>query len=125
MSLPRPPREAEYVTDWYLGVVTAAHRSIAMIASPRHYYRFHDSNASHSEPDRWKRSARAMLEWLASLDLLDASQRADVLRRAALLAGTAGDRSPRRSLLVYGKQLARGAVSRLTCHAYRHPAYLR
>jgi glycosyltransferase involved in cell wall biosynthesis len=125
LALPRPPKDAEYVTDWYLGVVTAAYRSIAMLPAPRHYYRYHEGNASHSEPERWKRSAMAMLEWLASLDLFDAARRAAVGRRAALLAADSGHERRRPSLLARGKQLVRIAVSSLARYTHRPPAYLR
>ena len=125
LSLPRLPREAEYVIDWYLGVVTAAQRSISMLAAPRHYYRYHDENASHSEPDRWRRSAGAMLAWLASLDLLDAGRRDEVRRRANLLAAES-DRDRRQpSLPSRGRQAARVAVSSLACRMHRRPAYLK
>ena len=121
LSLPLLPQEAEYVIDWYLGVVTAACRPIAMLAAPRHYFRYHDSNASHSNPDRWKRSALAMLEWLASVDLLDASRREEVGRRARLLVAQSGQDTP---MPPRSKQLARQAVSSLLCRMHHRAAYL-
>jgi hypothetical protein len=125
LSLPRPPKSAEYVTDWYLGIVAAAHCPIAMLPLPRHYYRYHESNASHSEPDRWKGSAGAMLEWLASLDLLDSAQRLAVEQRLRRLTSSDSGNHPRPSLVSRGKQITRDAVSALACHTHRHPAYLR
>ena len=125
LSLPRLPKEAEYATDWYLGIVTAAYRPIAMLPVPRHYYRFHDGNASHSAPDRWTASARAMLQWLAAADLLSEQQRLQVRRRAEIMG------SPRqRDATIVGflngiNRSAREVVSWCACHAYRHPAYLR
>ncbi len=125
LSLPRLPKEAEYVIDWYLGLVTAAHRPIAMLPSPRHYFRYHETNASHSQPARWRKSAVAMLEWLASSDLLDAERQEEVRRRAAELADVGEGQPVAPSLAARGKQLARAVISTLACHAYRHPAFLR
>ncbi len=126
LSLPRLPREAEYVTDWYLGIATAAYRPIAMLPAPRHYYRYHDSNASHSEPDRWTRSAKAMLEWLATVDLLPEEKRLEVSRKAARLGWPAVPELPASARVANGlKRSAREAVSWCVCHAHRHPAYLR
>lgn len=123
LSLPRPPKEAEYVTDWYLGVVTAAHRPISMLPAPRHYFRYHDSNASHSDPERWRRSAVAMFEWLASLDVLDRSQREEVADRARRLSSASSGKAG--APLAFAKRFARSVASGFARRVYRRPAYLR
>ncbi len=125
LALPRPPLAAEYVPDWYLGVVTAAHCSIAMLPAPRHYYRYHGSNASHSDPERWRRSAGAMLEWLASLDVLDADRRAQVELRLLRLLKDGGSPQEPPSRRSPARRMVRRAAGAVAYRLYPHPAYLR
>src|SRR6266436_457387 len=74
-----PPRSL--ATDWYPALVTSAYPSIAMLPVPRYYYRFHDANTSHSDPNRGQNHLKRMLDWLAFSDILDQERREAVNRR--------------------------------------------
>jgi glycosyltransferase involved in cell wall biosynthesis len=121
IELPRLPVEASYALDWCVALVTSAYRPVAMLPIPRYYYRFHEANSTHSDPERGRRQLKAMLDWLACSNLLHGKYRRAVEKRREMME----NESHRGSTETGIRQWAKEVISWLVCHAYRHPAYLR
>ena len=55
------PPEASLPIDWYWAIRLGAQSPVRFVNEPVSYYRFHDTNASHSDPRRWRVAAREMI----------------------------------------------------------------
>lgn len=63
-KLPPLPAEAGLATDWYWALAAGLESQIRLSRQPLGYYRYHDTNSSHSNPERWKNHAIKMLSYL-------------------------------------------------------------
>ena len=63
-SLSPLPDEAGLATDWYWALIAGIESSILLSRQALGYYRYHDTNSSHSNPERWKNHAIEMLKFL-------------------------------------------------------------
>ena len=124
LALPLVPAEAAHATDWYLALVTSAYRSIAMLPVPRYYYRFHDANTSHSDPDRGRNHLKRMLDWLASSDILDQERREAVNRRRDDSFVEDQQSGYSKKLVTRTRRWAKVILSWLICLGCEHPTYL-
>ncbi|WP_414530441.1 glycosyltransferase [Nodularia chucula] len=80
------PTEAGLATDWYWSLVAGLESHIRLSRQPLGYYRYHDANSSHSNPERWKNHAIEMLNYLAmNHDLTEGLQRQIDQRLQALM----------------------------------------
>lgn len=61
LALDPLPAQASLPTDWYWAIRLGAISTIQFVNQPVAYYRFHDANSSHSDPNRWRRAAREMI----------------------------------------------------------------
>ncbi|WP_435184047.1 glycosyltransferase family 2 protein [Cylindrospermopsis raciborskii G7] len=59
------PKEAGLTTDWYWALLAGIKSDIRLSRHALGYYRYHDTNSSHSNPERWKNHAIEMLNYLA------------------------------------------------------------
>ncbi|QIR37995.1 glycosyltransferase [Tolypothrix sp. PCC 7910] len=59
------PTKAGLVTDWYWSLVAGLQCPIRLSRQALGYYRYHDTNSSHSNPERWKNHAIEMINYLA------------------------------------------------------------
>ncbi|MBD2209707.1 glycosyltransferase [Nostoc linckia FACHB-104] len=59
------PTKAGLVTDWYWSLMAGLHCPIRLSRQALGYYRYHDTNSSHSHPERWKNHGIEMLNYLA------------------------------------------------------------
>jgi hypothetical protein len=59
------PTAAGLATDWYWALEAGLKSQIRLSRQPLGYYRYHDTNSSHSNPQRWKNHAIEMLNYLA------------------------------------------------------------
>lgn len=64
-ALPPLPDEAGLATDWYWALRAGLESSICLSRQALGYYRYHEANSSHSNPERWKNHALEMLKCLA------------------------------------------------------------
>lgn len=121
-ALPPLAADAALVTDWFWAMESGRQDRVAMDRTPRGYYRHHDANASHSDPDRWARQAVAMLRWYASLPDMVPADAARLQERAERIAGA-------RPVSNVSAPPARGlkdGIAKWLARAYpRHPEYLR
>jgi glycosyltransferase involved in cell wall biosynthesis len=127
LQIPRLPISAGYALSWYLAIFTGAYRSIAMLASPLHYYRYHGENSSHSNPEKMLSDQRSMLHFLASLECLGKDRQS-----AASEMAEAYDNSNysffNRNKFIFRQKLSRkliNIISWILCRIYPHPNYLR
>jgi len=60
------PTEAGLATDWYWALVAGLKSEIRLSRHALGYYRYHDTNSSHSNPERLKNHAIKMLNYLSA-----------------------------------------------------------
>ncbi|GEM_PF-1036070 len=78
------PKSAGLVTDWYWALVTGLQSPIRFSRKALAYYRFHDSNSSHSNYGRWLYEAAEMLDFLLANAKIESELR-DQLEATRLL----------------------------------------
>jgi glycosyltransferase involved in cell wall biosynthesis len=64
LEVPALPREGDLATDWYWALMLGARGKIKFVRKPMGYYRVHDSNAGHDNPNTWRRATAVMLAFL-------------------------------------------------------------
>lgn len=64
LNVPPLPGEADSVFDWYLGLMIGRTETVRRLWRPLYYYRYHESNTSHSNPAKWLANASAMFDFL-------------------------------------------------------------
>jgi hypothetical protein len=91
------PAGASLPTDWYWALVIGLNAKVGFLREPLGYYRFHETNASHSAAQRWREEAHEMLRFLiVSTDLGAARQREllETLRELGISTATAPEKKP-------------------------------
>jgi glycosyltransferase involved in cell wall biosynthesis len=91
LNLPPLPEDAANVYDWYLGLMIGRTETIHRLWKPLHYYRYHESNTSHSQPAKWLANAAAMFDYLLREVPWSDSERLQVEERARFFAREALD----------------------------------
>jgi len=91
LNLPPLPEDAANVFDWYLGFMIGRNETIVRLWKPLHYYRYHQSNTSHSQPAKWLAHAAGMFDFLLGEIPWSNEERLQVEERARLFAREALD----------------------------------
>jgi hypothetical protein len=86
LDLPPLPEDAANVFDWYLGLMIGRTETIHRIWKPLHYYRYHESNLSHSNPTKWLAHATRMFDFLLGEVPWSDEERLRVVERATSFA---------------------------------------
>lgn len=66
LEIPPLPPAADLATDWYWAMMLGLKGDVKFERKPMGYYRVHDANAGHANPNGWNRACASMLNFLSS-----------------------------------------------------------
>jgi len=119
------PTEAGLATDWYWSLVAGLESHIRLSRQPLGYYRYHDTNSSHSNPERWKSHAIEMLKYLDINHVLNESLQSQLEQRLKSLTTNSSDEEKLISKSPGKIKQLKEALKRLFVHtSITHPDFL-
>lgn len=121
------PDEAGLATDWYWALAAGLQSPMRFMRKPLGYYRYHDTNASHSNRDRWTQQAIEMLNFLSGHYSLKPEIRDQVVFCLKQYTAGSADASNSKQAKSLSTKLIKQLFKRLSVNSFTccHPSFLR